>query len=69
MPAGLDVTVPAPVPAFVTVTANDWSVNVAVTLRASVMETVHVPVPVHAPLHPVKVEPALAAAARTTDWL
>jgi hypothetical protein len=42
-------------------------VNVAVTLRAAVMLTVQVPVPVHAPLQPVKVEPVVAAAVRVTD--
>ena len=41
-------------------------VNVAVTLRAAVMDTAHVPVPVHAPLQPVKVEPVVAAAVRVT---
>jgi hypothetical protein len=41
--------------------------NVAVTLRAAVMLTVQVPVPVHAPLQPVKVEPAAGAAVRVTD--
>ena len=41
-------------------------VNVAVTLRAAVMLTVQVPVPVQAPLHPVKVDPVAAAAVRVT---
>ena len=40
--------------------------NVAVTLRAWVMLTVQVPVPVQAPVHPAKVEPVPAAAARVT---
>jgi len=68
IPAGLDETVPEPVPALLTVSAKVWRVNVAVTERAAVMETVHVPVPVHAPLHPVNVEPAVGDAVRTTDW-
>jgi hypothetical protein len=40
--------------------------NVAVTLRAAVMLTVQSPVPVHAPLQPVKEEPVAAAAVRVT---
>jgi hypothetical protein len=42
-------------------------VNVAVTLRAADILTVQVPVPVHAPLQPVKVEPVPAAAVRVTE--
>jgi hypothetical protein len=42
-------------------------VNVAVTLRAAVMLTVHVVlVPVHAPLQPVKVERVVVTAAKVT---
>jgi hypothetical protein len=40
--------------------------NVAVTLRAAVMLTVHVPVPVQAPLQPVKAEPVVGVAVRVT---
>ena len=42
MPAGDDVTVPVPVPAFVTVSANVVAelLNVAVTARAAVIDTV-----------------------------
>lgn len=39
-------------------------VKFAVTLRAVLITTVHVPVPVQAPLQPVKVEPTSAAAVR-----
>ncbi len=69
MPAGVDVTVPAPLPALVTVAAKLPAVplNVAVTLRAAVIDVVQVPVPVHAPLHPANVEPLAAAAVSVTD--
>jgi hypothetical protein len=38
--------------------------NVAVTDRAAVMERVHVPVPLHEPLHPANVEPLAGVAVR-----
>ena len=41
--------------------------NVAVTARAAVIDTVQAPVPLHAPLQPAKVEPLAAAAVRVTD--
>jgi hypothetical protein len=41
-------------------------VNIAVTERAWVIVTVQVPVPVQAPLQPVKVEPVDAVAVRVT---
>src|SRR5712691_760568 len=57
MPAGLEVAVPLPVPAFVTVSGKVCKVKVAVTLRAWVMVTEHVPVPPQpSPLQPAKVE-------------
>jgi hypothetical protein len=40
--------------------------KVAVTLRAAVMATVQVPVPVQAPLQPAKTEPAAGLAVRVT---
>jgi len=69
MPVGDDVTVPAPVPAFVTVAAKLLTepLNVAVTLRAAVSDVVQVPVPVQAPLQPANVEPLAAAAVSVTD--
>jgi hypothetical protein len=68
MPAGADVTVPAPVPARVTASGNEAEpLNVAVTERAAVMDTVQLPVPEHAPLQPANVEPLAGAAVRVTD--
>ena len=40
--------------------------KVAVTLRAASIVTLHVPVPVQAPLQPAKIQPALGVAARIT---
>ena len=68
MPDGDDVTVPVPVPAFVTLSAKvDELLNVAVTARAAVIDTVHVPVPLHAPLQPANVEPLAAVAVSVTE--
>jgi len=66
MPVGELVTVPLPVPAFVTARVNGCSANVAVTEVAAVIVVVHVPVPVQAPLQPVKVEPAAGVAVNVT---
>jgi hypothetical protein len=41
--------------------------KVAVTDRAAVIDTVHVAVPVQAPLQPAKVEPLAAEAVSVTD--
>jgi hypothetical protein len=68
MPAGLLVTVPPPVPASDTVNCTGSNVNVAVTERATSSATVQVAAePVHAPLQPVKLEPAAATAVSVTD--
>src|SRR5262245_63719176 len=68
MPAGLDVTVPVPVPALFSVSV--WFVatvlNVASTERACVLATVKPPVPVHAPLQPANVDPLAADAVSVT---
>ena len=62
---GAPVTDPVPVPAVVTV--RGWSTaNVAVTVLAASIETVHAPAPEHAPLHPVNAEPAEAAGVNVT---
>ena len=63
------MTVPVPLPARVTPRANVVAalLKVAVTLRAAVIDTVHVPVPVHAPFQPANVEPLAAAAVSVTD--
>jgi phage tail protein X len=66
MPAGALVTVPDPAPARVTVRAKDCKANVAVTELAAFIVTVHVPVPVQAPLQPVKVAPAAGVAVSVT---
>ena len=68
MPLGLEVTVPVPVPARVTASAKVEAVlNVAVTERAAVIETVQAPVPEHAPLQPAKLAPLLAEAVSVTE--
>jgi hypothetical protein len=67
IPAGLDVTVPLPVPALSTVSTGVVSVNVAVTFLAVVIETVHVAaLPVQPPPDQLKVEPVAGVAVSTT---
>ena len=51
---------------MVTVRVEFCTANVAVTLCEAPMVTVQAPVPVHAPLQPVNVEPAAGAAVRVT---
>ena len=61
------MTVPLPVPALPTVSAKVWVVKVAVTERAALMVTEQeAAVPVHAPLQPLKVEPAAGVAVSVT---
>ena len=69
MPPVLDVTVPEPEPVLLTVNAKVvvLLLKVAVTERAAVIDTVQLPVPVHAPLQPANVEPLAAAAVSDTD--
>src|SRR5262249_26938496 len=59
MPDGELVMVPLPVPDFVTLSVKDDCKNVAVTVAAALIVTVHVPVPVQPPpLQPLNVDPA-----------
>ncbi len=69
MPAGLLETVPEPVPLFVTVKVKALIAKVAWTDLAASMVTWHVPLPVQAPLQPVKEDPASAVAVSVTGML
>ena len=64
----LPVTVPVPVPGFITVKLYTDVANVAVTDVAAFIVTVQVPVPEHAPDHPVKVYPLFGEAVKVTDF-
>jgi hypothetical protein len=66
IPAGAEVTVPAPIPALVTESVRATA-KAAVTDMSSVMTTWHAPVPEHAPPHPVKTKPDAAVADSTTS--
>jgi len=73
MPAGVLVTVPVPLPEFVTVSCTvaggggAEALNIAVTAVWFASNTVHVPVPVHAPVHPANIEVAPGLAVSVTD--
>jgi len=64
IPAGLLVTVPAPVPPMETTRGIGGGLNVAVT--DWVLETLQVPLPLQPPLQPTKVEPPVGVAVRVT---
>jgi hypothetical protein len=64
IPAGLLVTVPSPVPTLFTDRAT--SVKVAVAVWPLLTVTTHVPVPLHGPLHPTKIDPTAGVAVRVT---
>jgi hypothetical protein len=68
MPGGLLVTVPLPVPSLPTDKGccTGSSAKLAVAVRAALMVTAHRPVPVHAPLHPTKVDPTAGTAVSVT---
>src|SRR5882724_2381161 len=67
MPAGLLVTVPAPVPALETVSVKVCRVKVAVTVVAAESVTVQAPGPEQPPpLQPLKVEPVVGTAVSVT---
>ena len=66
IPEGLLVTVPDPVPDFVTVKLYT-GIKCARTAVAAVMVTVQTPVPEHAPDQPEKVDPLVAKAVKVTD--
>lgn len=64
-PAGVDVTVPKPNPAFLTVSVLSLS-NTAVAERSVLMVRLQVPVPEQSPNQPVKEEPAAGLAVSVT---
>jgi hypothetical protein len=66
MPEGEEVMVPVPPPTAMTVSVRPPSAKVAVTLAIEFIVSTQVPVPVHGPDQPVKVEPTLAEAVRVT---
>src|SRR5690606_35395696 len=65
IPAGADVTVPAP--DTVTVSTCGGNVNVATTERASAIVTAHAAVPLHAPPQPVNAPVVGVAVSVTTS--
>jgi len=69
IPAGLEVTVPAPVPVGITVKTGVVAAtvpNVAVTPVAAGTVTVQVPMPLQAPLQPANDDPEAGVAVRVT---
>jgi hypothetical protein len=69
MPPGLLVTLPCPVPVLDTVSRRVIWLKVAVTERLACMLTTQLPVPLHAPDQPAKVESVEAAAVSVTVLL
>jgi hypothetical protein len=68
IPAGAPMTVPEPVPSFVTdsIMRLAFVLNVAVTEVAALTVTTQLPVPEQAPLQPAKDEPAAGVAVSVT---
>lgn len=62
----LPVTVPEPLPVIATLTGNDVGMKSAPTDAGALMDTVQPPVPEHAPVHPLKIDPAFADGVRVT---
>ena len=60
------VTVPCPIPDLVIVSRNVSRVNKAPTVLFPSIDTMQLPVPVHAPVHPAKKEWAAGVAVRVT---
>jgi hypothetical protein len=56
-----------PLPCFDTTRLTLCAANVAVTDLLALMDTAHVPVPVHAPLQPVKVDPVTGVAVNVIE--
>ena len=67
IPVGVLVTVPLPVPPFVTVSANVGTSKVAVTAVTPEIVTVQAPVPEQPlPLQPLKIDPESGMAVNVT---
>ena len=66
IPAGLLATMPLPEPAIIAISCGSRK-NVAVTCLSETMSRMQGPVPVHAPLHPVKCAPGGTTALRVTE--
>jgi hypothetical protein len=67
----VDVIVPCAAPETAAVFAVSWygaGWNVAITVFAAFIASVHVPVPEQAPDHPTNREPVAAVAVRVTCW-
>jgi hypothetical protein len=65
IPSGVLVTVPDPLPERLTLNTGD-AAKVAITEVLALKVTVHLEVPLHAPLQPRKLEPEFAMAVRVT---
>jgi hypothetical protein len=66
MPAGVDVTVPEPLPLFVTVSLGAEAAKLADTAWSAVIVTVHVPVPEQSPDQLENDEPEVGVAVNVT---
>jgi hypothetical protein len=64
--AGLDVTVPVPLPPRDTNSVTSFSAKFAVIAASAVTVTVHASIPEHAPPHPAKLDSAAGVAVSVT---